>query len=301
MHIVAQKYFESQGHRSPVYCLSQYQIGTVISGGGEGWIIKWTEADPENGLLLASVGVSVFSIQYLPDADLIIAGDRNGFIHWIKSHGKSEGKFAHKGEVFGIHRIGDFVYTIGKDGFLVKWGIFNQSSIQSIRISKHTLRSFICNIDESTAFIGDGEGMVHLIDLNRFEVVNSFMAHYGTVFSLALNSEGNLISGGKDAHLKLWETSADFRLIVDHPAHWFSIYAIKEHPNLPIIATASRDKQIRIWESVNLDPILTLDYAKYQGHIRSVNALNWTENGEMLISTGDDAKIIFWKLNNSFK
>ncbi len=298
MNLEFTKLIESKGHNSPVYCLSNYKERQIISGGGEGWIARWSLDHPENGVLIADVNNSIFSLTYLDDLDLIIAGDRNGGLHWIGNSGESIDKIVHDAEIFCICRVGKFVYTLGGNGWMVKWDIQGYKALQSIQICYDSLRSFLPHSDPRFASIGVGNGNIYTVDLDDFEVISQSTAHSGTVFSLELNNIGNVISGGKDAHLKLWSDLSTLELLKDIPAHWYAIYAIKLHPHLPIVATASRDKNIRIWSAETLEPILTLDYAKYQGHIRSVNDLIWSDDGELLISTGDDRSIIFWKLES---
>jgi WD40 repeat protein len=57
-----------------------------------------------------------------------------------------------------------------------------------------------------------------------------------------------------------------------------------------LIATASRDKQIYLWDVRSGKRLLTL-----AGHQRSVNALQWVDEG-VLASAGDDGVIKVWHL-----
>lgn len=297
MDLVVKKHFESKGHRSPVYGLAHYVNGQILSGGGEGWITSWNIADPENGRLIAQADTSVFCLNYFEPAKLILAGDRNGVLYFIENTGNVVKKYAHQGEIFALNVVGEYLYSIGKDGWLVKWDLHRMDALQSIQLSYTSLRSFVHSEKSGKAYIGDSNGIVHILDLDTMASLLNFQAHDSTVFSLELNEQNKLISGGKDAHLRLWDTDKFTHPLVDHPAHWFSVYAIRRHPTLPVIATASRDKQIRIWNADNIEPILTLGYEKYQGHIRSVNNLLWTDNGRYLVSAGDDAVIIFWEFD----
>jgi WD40 repeat protein len=57
-----------------------------------------------------------------------------------------------------------------------------------------------------------------------------------------------------------------------------------------LFATASRDKSIKLWDAVTLDPVDKLD-ARNGGHSHAVNKLFWQDSGH-LISCSDDRKIL---------
>ena len=298
MNLDFYKFYESKGHNSPVYCLSDYKQGQILSGGGEGWIAKWSVNDPENGHLVARIESSVFALYYCDDLSMIIAGDRHGGIHWIFEDGKVISKVVHDAEIYKIDRFENFIYTLDRAGWLTKWGVNSQKAVESLHLGPFSLRSFVLQADLRNALIGAGNGKIYVVDLDEIRVKNDFQVHSGTVFALACDEKFNIISGGKDAHIKLWK-DGDFNApSKDIPAHWFSVYAIKKHPSLPVIASCSRDKTIRIWYSETIEPILTLDYGKIQGHTRSVNDIIWSEDGKFLISAGDDCSIIFWQLEH---
>jgi WD40 repeat protein len=68
-------------------------------------------------------------------------------------------------------------------------------------------------------------------------------------------------------------------------------------PNKKLLASASRDKTIKIWDAESLELLKVLDRTKYPtSHTHSVNRLLWL-NDDTLISTGDDRKVICWKIS----
>jgi WD40 repeat protein len=77
-------------------------------------------------------------------------------------------------------------------------------------------------------------------------------------------------------------------------AHLYTINAVALSPDGQLLATASRDKRIRIWDAATGQLIQSLDTVRDQGHRHSVNALHWTANGYQLISASDDRTLCFW-------
>jgi WD40 repeat protein len=66
-------------------------------------------------------------------------------------------------------------------------------------------------------------------------------------------------------------------------------------PNKKYIATASRDKTVKIWDAENLKVLARIDKEKNEGHVNSVNTLQWMSD-EVLLTAGDDRSIIAWKV-----
>jgi WD40 repeat protein len=118
------------------------------------------------------------------------------------------------------------------------------------------------------------------------------------ITSLAYHPSGKyLISGSRDAQLKIWDLP-NYQLQQTLPAHLFAVYSICFHPHLPYFATCSQDKSIKIWDAANfkLYKILSLEKLGI-GHSHSINKIVWSNDGKHLISTGDDRKVMVWEIN----
>lgn len=295
---MVKKYYEGLGHESPVYGVSLYKNAQVLSAGGEGWIVAWSLNEPANGKLIAKVDTSVYSLFYDVETDIIYAGDRHGVLHSILPNGQTLDKMAHPGGVFGIFKSDQNIYTFGNNGTLTKWKIPEMLPVESVQICHASIRSFVVDKQNNDMYFGASDGKIYCVDMLFLIVKFEFQAHKGTVFSLEMNDAQQLISGGKDALLKVWNFNKFEQPAEEINAHWFAIYAMKQNPCLPIIASASRDKNIRLWQSESLAPILTIDLQAFAGHSRSVNNLIWTKDGKMLITVGDDKKIILWQIES---
>ena len=81
------------------------------------------------------------------------------------------------------------------------------------------------------------------------------------------------------------------------PAHWFTINRIRFNPKHSLVATASRDKTIKIWNSSNFKLLKVIDYERYGCHLNSINDLYWLPDGQHLISCSDDRTLIVWEVN----
>ncbi len=293
------------GHNAAIYKLVPgLKLGHFISGSGDGWIVDWEETTPETGKLIAQSDRQVFSLLAIPEQELLLAGNMEGYLNWVDLRNTEASKrtLMHPGGIFGLARSGDYFYALGGDGVLSKWDLLRRRVVESLRLSTKSLRSFSFHPDDAVLAIGASDGHIYFVDEKEFVLINVIKdAHDKSVFSLAFSYDGGkLLSGGRDALLKCWHFYAKQpKLETTINAHWFTINAIAFHPKGHIFATASRDKTMKIWETKTLKVLKVLEGVRDGGHVNSVNTLLWIDEGKFLVSAGDDRMIILWELFES--
>lgn len=286
------------GHNASVFALSTTNDPRyILSGAGDGWVVRWDLDEPELGKLIAKVDAQIFALKHLPDLDQVVVGNMNGGVHWVDlSHPERTKNIAHhrKG-VFRILRIADEVYTAGGDGVLTRWDVHERRTIESIQLSHLSLRGLdYCPSREELA-VGASDRNIYIIDLQSFEVKASIKAaHEHSVFSVQFSPDGQLLfSGGRDAQLKVWDANGLHNLS-SQAAHWFTINDIVFHPEGQFFATASRDKTIKIWDAQTFQLKKVLDTIRDRCHVNSVNSLLWSTHHHQLISASDDRSLMVW-------
>ncbi|MEM8906843.1 MAG: WD40 repeat domain-containing protein [Bacteroidota bacterium] len=299
--IEVQKITQLTGHNAAVYALSPGpEAPLFLSGAGEGWVAQWDLRNPKDGQLVAKVESNIFALCYLPAQHQLVVGNMHGGIHWVDLSQSDQTKNIahHQGGVFAIRQIGDFLYTLGGEGLLTRWSIAEQRSLESFHLTNQSLRCLAYHPKKNELAIGASDHAIYLLDAQHLTVKEKReKAHDNSVFSLQYTPDGQrLISGGRDAHLKVWTLESGLALISDQSAHWYTINHIAIHPTQAIFATASRDKTIKIWDLHDYRLLKVLDKAKYQGHGHSVNGLYWSTFGDYLISCSDDRTLIIWEV-----
>ncbi len=324
MHIYIKKQAQLTGHQGAIFTLIEGRTPAhVISGAGDGWLVEWDLMNPDLGKLIAKTETKIYSAYFLKERNLLIAGNMDGGVHFINLDDTSKNKDIahHKTYVFDIKKIGSYIYTLGGDGMLTKWDIDNFKSLESHHLSSKNLRSLDYSIEKNELAIGASDGNIYLLnpELDLLKTIKK--AHNSSIFTVKYAQNGNfLLSGGRDAQLKLWDlsqnTDSTSRInreevtpipLESISAHWYTINAIAFHPHIPtLFATASRDKSIKIWR-INTDPsrgnregVLVLekviDTIRYGCHTHSVNALYWSPFNNQLISASDDRTLIVWNI-----
>ena len=136
-----------------------------------------------------------------------------------------------------------------------------------------------------------------IFDLNTFSLKTRFHAHTNSVFAVGYSpDERYLVTGGRDAHLKVWDATAQYAPVHDIPAHMFAINHVAFRADGAFLATASMDKSIKIWQADTFRLVKVVDRARHAGHGTSINKVLWLTEGDWLVSGSDDRTISVWEL-----
>lgn len=299
--MIVKKIAQLTGHNGAIFSFCEGEAKHyIISAAGDGWVVQWDLNQPEVGRLIAKAEANIFSSCLIREKMLLLLGDMNGGVHWIKTNdATSQRNVAHhqKG-TFDIKYIDNHIYTIGGDGVITKWDVEKQRSLESIKLSNQSLRTMTYAKQRNELAVGTSDRGVYIIDIESFTlktVIND--AHSNSIFSIAYSpDERYLLTGGRDAQLKVWYCNEGFSNIQHIAAHLYTINAICYHPQGHIFATASRDKTIKLWDSNTFELLKVIDTIRLGCHINSVNTLFWADFNYWLISGGDDRSIMIWEI-----
>ncbi len=140
--------------------------------------------------------------------------------------------------------------------------------------------------------------MIRILEAGSLTLLKQLDTHTNSVFTLAFSPDGRyLLSGGRDAHLKIWEVSNDFAEKQSIVAHMFAINHIEYSPDGNYFATCSMDKSIKVWHSDEFRLLKVIDKARHAGHGTSVNKLYWSTYRNQLVSCSDDRSISVWNID----
>jgi len=290
------------GHNGSIYTIVQGQEAhKVLTGAGDGWVIEWDLTNFETAKVVAKVETNIFSMAYLKNNNWVVVGNMFGGLHWVDLNAKTDLKNSqfHEKGVFDILELDNHIYTVGGKGKLAKWNIETQSIVESIQLSNQSLRSIDYDYFGKRFVVGSSDNSIYFLD-NMLNIKHRIVsAHENSVFTAKFAENGTkLFSGSRDAHLKVWDLNDNFVNINSQPAHWFTINNIAFHPTKALLATASRDKTIKIWNKNTYELLKVIDVIKLGGHINSVNKLLWTNYNDWLISVSDDRTVMVWDISD---
>ena len=293
------KIFTFSGHNAGIYALcTGINDECIISGSADKYVAQWNLKKGTQENFSAKLPSAVYSLLPMYHQNQLWIGTGNGQIHIIDTIKKEEIRVlkCHHLAVFDIKFAEklNLVFSSGGDGILNVYDAENIRHINSIKISDKKLRSILIN--ENEILVGDANGKTTVININNLEIKYNFNSHKNATNCFAVLNNKKLLSGGRDAHLNLWDLEKDFQQLKSIPAHNFAIYKILYLEEKNIIVTASRDKTIKLWTE-DLSIILRADKAHFQGHTHSVNTLLWNNKLQTLISASDDRTLMSWQIH----
>ncbi|MCU0433769.1 MAG: WD40 repeat domain-containing protein [Bacteroidia bacterium] len=299
---VIRKRYSLTGHSGAVYALTQgFTPGQILSGSSDRFIASWNmETGAQDGFT-AQLPAPVYSLLNLREKQLLLAGTGAGSVHFIDTEKRSEIKILqlHTAAVFDLlaapaHGL---FFSAGGDGQLAVGDVDTLELLKIRKLCTGKVRGLALHPQGNLLAVASGDGNVRIFELPAVTEIACFAAHAQSANCVSWAPDGSfLLSGGKDAHLNVW--NENFERIESIPAHNYAIYSIAWSPDGNYFATGSRDKTVKIWDPATRNIIVRLNRERFNGHHNSVNRLLWTDYHDLLISTGDDRALLAWEIHD---
>ncbi len=290
-----------KGHSDCVYTVVAAKNSEMVySGAGDGMVVRWSLQDPENGKLIAKVNASVYALAYQPQSNCLLIGQNYDGIHFIDVddlHKNHSIKITDKA-IFDIACLGNKIFVADGGGTVTIIDSEKMSILKHINIATESARCIAINPVLGEFAVGFSDNKIRVFDLQSLHLKHTIDAHANSVFCLQYSPDNqHLLSGSRDAHLKIWDTKLNYQLQESIVAHMYTINHMAYSPDGRLFATASIDKSIKIWDAARFKLLKVLDKARHAGHGTSVNKLCWSEYHDRLVSCSDDRTLSIWELS----
>lgn len=304
--VIVEKITDLTGHKDCVYTIRYSTDGQYIySGAGEGWLAQWKTNTYQGDKVLAQANAPIYAIAENVQKSELWIGQKQGIIHIIDAvhHQHIKAIQVSQMPVFCIEIAPElnmaFVGT--GDGFLSVFRLSDYTLLYHIPLAHahanlKNIRSIAISNDKSQIAVACSDYNIYILDIQTsFRLLHTLQSHSNSVFCVKYTPCGNfLLSGSRDARLKIWNIKDNYTLHQDIVAHLFAINDIAFSPDGQYFGTASADKTIKIWDAHNFMLLKVIDRMRNQSHFTSINKLSWQKH---LISCSDDKSIMVWNLS----
>ena len=289
------------GHRDCVYALvPSAHEALFFSGSGDGMTVMWNLAEPETGTVIAKLPNSIYAMHYDASSDGLIVGHNYDGIHLLDWQNKIETGSLQltKAAIFDIKSHGENIFVATGEGAILKVDRKLLSVSQRVQASEKSARTMAINEHRGELAVGYSDHFIRIFDLDDLKLKHAWRAHTNSVFTLQYTPNKKfLLSGSRDARLKLWDASTNYVQAAEVVAHMYAINNIAFSRDSKHFVTCSMDKSIKVWDAAALRLLKVIDRSRHAGHGTSVNKVLWTSYHDQLLSASDDRTISVWNIN----
>ncbi|MEN9738448.1 MAG: hypothetical protein RLZZ318_481 [Bacteroidota bacterium] len=289
MPINVVKIREFIAHTQAVYtlCLSGKPFG-FYSAGADGQLLEW-EGRSNEVVRLAQCSSAVYALakfnQYL------LAGCSKGQLYLYDGALVKCIQMA-ASPIFDILAFKDQLFIVQGNGTCT---VFNSAlePIKTIVVSDKPLRKIMQHHDQ-IHFCGS-KGVVYQFD-EYLNPIGTLSINDTTLFAMAYDPiHQAAFVAGKSGQLMRFNHEGVIEMVQAHNA---TIHDIAFSEDAQLLASASMDKSIRLWQPNPLKLLKVVNYDKQKAHQNSVNKILWFEKNNF-ISCSDDHTIQWFQIQES--
>jgi WD40 repeat protein len=264
-------------------------------------VVEWDLDHPKDGKLLARLPHSVYALEVDPKRNTLIVGHNYEGIHVIDLNEKKESWSLKLGTaaIFDLKIFGDELYVATGDGVLFVVDLESRAIKKHIKLSTKSIRVLAIAPSKKQLALGFRDHSIHILDLEQGAApIARLEGHSNSVFALDFSpGEEVLVSGGRDACLKFWNTNSYF-LEENIVAHLYAINYLSFREDGKYLVTCSMDKSLKIWDSTSRNLLKVIDKARNAGHGTSINKVFWSTYSGVIVSVSDDRTIAIWQIES---
>ena len=250
--------------------------------------------------MIAQLPNSIYAMHYHDTSNTLIVGHNYNGIHIVDWQNKNEiGSLQlTKAAIFDIASLGDNLWIATGEGMVLKVNSALLTVTQKVQASSKSARALAVNDASGEIAVGYSDNFIRVFDMDTMKLKYQWEAHANSVFTLRYSADKkSLLSGSRDARLKVWDASQNYQQSAEVVAHMFAINHLAFSRDNKHFVTCSMDKSIKVWDAQALRLLKVIDRARHAGHGTSVNRVLWTNYNDQLLSASDDRTISVWNIN----
>uniref|UniRef100_A0A4W2I8I4 Notchless protein homolog 1 n=1 Tax=Bos indicus x Bos taurus TaxID=30522 RepID=A0A4W2I8I4_BOBOX len=289
-----------EGHSEAVISVAFSPTGKYLaSGSGDTTILLW---DPSTGKQVGraltghSKWITALSWEPLhanPKCRYVASSSKDGSVRvWDTTAGRCEHILTgHTQSVTCLRWGGDgLLYSASQDRTIKVWRAHDGVLCRTLQGHGHWVNTMALSTDYAlrTGAFEPAEASVNAQDLRGSlqELKERALSRYNLVRG---RGPERLVSGSDDFTLFLWSPAEDKKPLARMTGHQALINQVVFSPDSRVIASASFDKSIKLWDGRTGKYLASL-----RGHVAAVYQIAWSADSRLLVSGSSDSTLKVW-------
>uniref|UniRef100_A0A8C4GTA8 Notchless protein homolog 1 n=1 Tax=Dicentrarchus labrax TaxID=13489 RepID=A0A8C4GTA8_DICLA len=288
-----------QGHTEAVISTAFSPTGKYLASGSGDTTVRFWDLMTETPHHTARGHTHwVLSIAWSPDGKKLASGCKNsqdGSIRvWDTVLGRCEKILTgHTQSVTCVKWGGDgLLYTSSQDRTVKVWRAKDGVQCRTLQGHAHWVNTLALSTDYvlRTGAFEPATATINPQDLTGSleELKNQALQRYNKVRGSAPE---RLVSGSDDFTLFLWNPAEDKKPLARMTGHSALVNEVLFSPDTRLLASASFDKSIKIWDGRTGKYLMSL-----RGHVASVYQVAWSADSRLLVSGSSDSTLKVWDI-----
>ena len=230
-------------NKSSVWSFLDFNEEYFITGNFDGLIKFWSKERYETDIILSGHTKKVNKLLKFDKNTLLSCSDDSTIKIWSVNDKECVASLTdHEGKVNDIIIIDEnHILSCSEDRTLRLWNLENVECVQVV--STKNIENCLCKLSDDKILVGGKDNYIKIYDID-LEYVDMFKAHDDEVLVIKENKNGDIISGGKEHLVKIFNAnSLECKKVLQ--GHNNSIINIYEKDDK--IISASVDRTIKIW------------------------------------------------------
>lgn len=296
---------EGQKHEDAVRAVvSSKSSGSIFTTGSDGNIFEWDKKLKFKRKLVSDAYIKQSMVLSSDGSLLVVVGDAP-YISYYNLNEENPSKKELPESLSTVYDIAfnyndsQIIFT-ASDRKIYKAGASKNAVISEVGSSTYKITALNTFPNENIAMIGNSNGEIIFFDIDSpQQKPYTTLKHTASIYSLAVSPDGKLlVAGDVYGNLVLWkkDNKGNFQKDAVLEGHTARISEIKFSHNKKLMATASYDGTVRLWEvgKWNNQPIVMDDHKDW------VWSIAFTQDDKYLISGSRDNLVLKYPTNPDF-
>lgn len=200
------------GHDHTVYALAFSPHNRWLASAGKGRsIILWDMATRQQKLELLGHEASILALAFSPDGATLASAGENIRLWSLETANETDKLYAHRGKVFALRYSPDgrWLASAGGGGFIKIWNRKQEDAGFNFSGTSQTVHALAFSPDSRWLVSAGTRKDIQVWSMETGSHHGQLDGHNGPIQALSFTNDGNLISGGRDKDVILWEAKPE--------------------------------------------------------------------------------------------